>query len=258
MPGRGFFFAFTAVVSGIFSVVAKAEHDPPDFVHQPDVPKCTHVLGFSQTADWFLAPVFRRALQGAEIPPEAGAIFESIVDGDKWQLQWAGGAGVNVYANPDHPAWTSPVVSACEHKSDRPERLVYMVSGPHGLNVGAWVSDIEIVVQNIRAKFPSVRVIALQPVVGAPADEPGDACPTPTPSTGSGLVRASWQATPILEAIEIVAAAHGDVVVGATTRLRQCGHYVDSIGHIASSTLLSGAATAAVDTGLFYKDFDWR
>ncbi len=69
---------------------------------------CTLVLGFSQTADWYLAPLFRDA--GDPNRQEAGAIFESIVDGDRWQLMWTNGAGVNVYSNPDSEAWSAPII----------------------------------------------------------------------------------------------------------------------------------------------------
>lgn len=211
---------------------------------------CTLVLGFSQTADWYLAPAFR----GDPDRLEAGAIFESIVDGDRWQLQWAPGGGVNVYANPEAEAWNAPVFSPCVEGSGAPERIVYMVSGPFGDDVPAWVAEIEKALENIREKFPSAYVIALQPVVGAPADASGDECFL---GERNARVRASWQATPILEAIRGVASDYSDVVVGATTRLQSCSHYVDAIGHISNGESFSGAAHAAVTTGLFYRDFEF-
>ena len=214
---------------------------------------CTLVLGFSQTADWYLAPSSRRPDDPSH--PEVGAIFESIVDGDRWQLMWAGGAGVDVYSNPDAEAWSAPIISPCVEASDRPERIVYMISGPFGADVQAWVTDTEKALHNIRDKFPSVKAIALQPVVGAPADAPGDECFIPD---GGQRVRASWQATPILEAIELVAARLEDVVVGATTRVKHCSHFVDARGHISNGEMISGAADAAVTTGLFYRDFDFK
>ena len=72
---------------------------------------------------------------------------------------------------------------------------------------------------------------------------------------GNERVRASWQATPILEAIGIVADGLDDVVVGATTRLKFCSHFVDRLGHISNGEFISGAADVAVTTGLFYRDF---
>ena len=212
---------------------------------------CTLVLGFSQTADWYLAPAFRNNDPSL---PEAGAIFESIVDGDRWQLMWSNGAGVNVYSNPRSPAWNAPIISPCLEASDRPERIVYMISGPFGVDIQAWVAEIDEVLDNIRNRFPSAEVIALQPVVGAPPDAPGDECFTPD----GRRVRASWQATPILEAIETVVGRHSDVAVGATTRLKSCSHFVDFLGHISNGEMISGAADAAVTTGLFYRDFDFK
>ena len=214
---------------------------------------CTLVLGFSQTADWYVAPSFRRPDDPNH--PEIGAIFESIVDGDRWQLMWAGGAGVDVYSNPDAEAWSAPIISPCVEASDRPKRIVYMISGAFGEDVQAWVTEIENALHNIRNKFPSAEVIALQPVVGAPADAPGDECLL---SNGNQRVRASWQATPILEAIGIVADSLEDVIIGATTRVKYCSHFVDARGHISNGEMISGAAYAAVTTGLFYRDFDFK
>ena len=212
---------------------------------------CTLVIGFGQTADWYMAPVFRN---NGFNQPEAGAIFEAIVDGDRWQLMWTNGAGVNVYSNAEAPAWDAPILSPCVEGSDRPERIVYMISGPFAEDIDGWAAEIEKALGNIRDKYPSAAVIALQPVVGAPADAEGDECFMP----GGQRVRASWQATPIIAGIEKVARRHDDVVVGATTRLKQCSHFVDFLGHISNGESFSGAADAAVTTGLFYRDFDFR
>lgn len=216
-----------------------------------DTPTCTLVLGFSQTADWYMAPASRSDSDS----PVVGAIFESIVDGDRWQLKWAGGAGVNVYSNPDAGAWGAPIISPCVVGSGAPERIVYMISGPFGEDVPAWAAEIEKALDNIRDKFPSAEMIALQSVVGAPADAPGDECFV---EDGGQRVRASWQATPIIEAIRTVAAGHDDVLVGATTRLLSCDGFVDALGHISNGRSISGASYAAVTTGLFYRDFKFK
>jgi hypothetical protein len=209
---------------------------------------CTMVIGFSQTADWYLAPAYRNT------NPDEGAIFESIIDNDRWQLKWANGAGVNVYADPDNPAWDSLIVSPCTENSAAPERIVYMISGPHGEDVAGWIADIETALANIREKIPSAEIIALQPVIGAPADADGDECFTPQ----GQRVRASWQATPINSAITDVAERFNDVIEGATTRLLDCNGYTDFLGHISNGESVSGASYAAVTTGLFYRDFDFR
>lgn len=209
---------------------------------------CTMVIGFSQTADWYLAPAGRNGYIGK------GEIFESIVDDASWQLKWTNGAGVNVYANPDAQAWNSPVISPCSVNTDAPDRIVYMISGPHGEDIAAWSADIEVALGNIRQKIPSAQLIALQPVVGAPANAEGDECFTPN----GQRVRASWQATPILKAIENVSRRYDDVIIGATTRLLSCEGYTDFLGHINNGTQVRGGSYAAVTTGLFYRNFDWR
>ena len=136
-----------------------------------------------------------------------------------------------------------------------------MISGPFGEDVQAWATEIEKAVSNIRDKFPSVEAIALQPIVGGPADTPGNECIAPEPSRRGPTnprVRASWQATSILEAIEIVVDRLDGVIVGATTRVKYCSHYVDGLGHLSDGEMISGATDAAVTTGLFYRDFDFK
>ena len=53
-----------------------------------------------QTADWYLAPAFRNNDPNR---PEAG--------------------------------WNAPIISPCVKDSDRPERIVYVISGPFGADI---------------------------------------------------------------------------------------------------------------------------
>lgn len=207
-------------------------------------PDCTMVMGFSQTADWYMAPVRRST--NPDQPPQAAQIFESRVDSDRWELKWQGGAGVNIWSDPNHSAWDAPILFPCEAGSGQPDRIVFMISGPFGTDEEAWANEINIALDNIRDHFPSAQAIVLQPVVGAP--EGLDEC-----FHDGTRVRASWQAKHIVNAIEVVAPQHDDVVVGALTRVKSCDHYSDSLGHIDGG----GAAAAGADTGQFYSDFDW-
>jgi hypothetical protein len=122
-----------------------------------------------------------------------------------------------------------------------------MISGPFGTDEQAWADEINLALDNIRDRFPSAQVIALQPVVGAPVGL--DECVLES----GRIVRASWQYKHIVAAIEVVAAQHDDVVVGALTTVRSCDHYADPLGHLTEG----GAAAAAAATGNFYGDFDW-
>lgn len=205
---------------------------------------CTLVLGFSQTADWYMAPVDRSFDDSLS---QAAAVFESRLDGDNWQLMWFPGAGVNRWSDPNYVGWTfAPTLFPCATSSDAPERVVFMISGPFGSDVDAWADEIDEAISVIREKIPSADMIALQSVVGPPKGH--DEC-----LIDGNAVRASTQWKYIAEAIEQVAPEHEDVVVGALPRLHSCAHYTDTLGHIGGP----GGTSVAASLAKFYDRFDW-
>jgi len=182
---------------------------------QPPVPQenqftCTLVIGYSQVAQWY----------------EADDVFESTVDGARWELKWAGGAGVDRWSDPDNRAWSAELVSPCVSNADAPDRIVLSVSGPYGDDEDAWVEGINGSVALIRQRYPTARVIALIPVVGGPSHR--------TCELEGRSVRASWQHEHIDNAIEQVVAADrtGTLVVGPSPEVRTCDDYRDALGHL--------------------------
>lgn len=171
---------------------------------------CTLVIGYSQVAEWYLA----------------GGVFESIVDDDRWQLKWAGGAGVDRWRDPDNRAWGAQILSPCVDSSDDPDRIVLSVSGPYGEDEDGWVEATTAAVNLIRERFPSAEVIALMPVVGGPSHR--------TCEFNGRSVRASWQHAHIDNAIERVVAADrsGTLIVGPSPEVRTCDDYEDALGHL--------------------------
>ena len=171
---------------------------------------CTLVIGFSQTAEWY----------------EAGGAFESVVEDDRWQLKWAGGAGVDRWSDPDDVAWGAEVLSPCAAGSEAPDRIVLSISGPFGEDEDAWVGAIKGSVDLIRGGYPSARRIGLVPVVGGPSHRD---------CTFDGRrVRASWQHLYVDNAIEKVIDADrtGMLFAGPSPEVRTCDDYRDALGHL--------------------------
>jgi hypothetical protein len=111
------------------------------------------------------------------------------------------------------------------------DRVLLSISGPYGSDEKTWAEAIEATVANIRSRYPAVRRIILQAVVGGPNGEP-----CPAPGGGQRMVRASWQHPHIVNAIKVVVArsAGGTVgiVSGAQPTVRRCEDYADALGHL--------------------------
>jgi len=195
---------------------------------------CTLVIGYSQvgyqSTGWFHAG------------PNGSSNFESEVGDDNWQLLWNGGGGVDLWKDPNYQGWNNAIQSPCLNNSNAPRRVLLSVSGPHGSDNAAWVADIQATIATIRSKYPSVRSIFLQAVVGGPNHQ---IC-----YNGGDSVRASWQHPYIDAAIAQVAAADSRVHVGYSPEVLNCGHYIDSKGHFT----VQGARVAGQLIGSYYKN----
>lgn len=179
---------------------------------------CTMVIGYSQCGripdGWYVAGT------------DSISDFEQVVDNDKWQLLWGGGGGVDKWMDPDYQAWNNAIISPCSKNSNSPDRILLSVSGPHGTDITKWVIDIDSTISTIRSKYPSVKEIILQPVVGGPSHQ--------TCFNGVDSVRASWQHVYIDSAIAIVAANDTDVSAGCSPEVQACSDYTDAKGHLDS------------------------
>jgi hypothetical protein len=122
--------------------------EPPE---KKDPPKYASnlVIGYSQVAQWYDA-------------------FESVVENDRWELLWHGGAGVNRWSDPNYEGWSRPIQSPCKVRSADPDRVVLSISGPYGDDVDRWTRKTEETIKVIRTKYNNAMQIVLQPVVGGP------------------------------------------------------------------------------------------
>jgi hypothetical protein len=173
--------------------------------------RCTLVVGFSVTENWF----------------EGGA-FESIptIQDSQWELLAEGGADVSVWSNPSMPAYSRPPASAC---GEQPDRVVFQVAalGWRIRPLEDIVGDIRASIDNIRARWPTVRLVELVPIVGGPDAQQ---CVLPS-QAGSRIVDASGMNPVMTTAIAQVANGR-DVVAGPDLLLADCTQYLDGMGHL--------------------------
>jgi hypothetical protein len=196
---------------------------------------CTQVIGYSQVGaqnGWYVRD----------------GVFESIVGTDRWQLLWNGGAGVDLWQDPNYAGWNNALVSPCASNSTAPDRVLLSISGPYGSEEAAWGSAIHATIETIKLELPTARRIVLQAVAGGPAHE---MC-----FIGGTQVRASWQHKHIDNAIAVVVAARfgtlPEVVAGFSPEVRTCADYADTLGHLTTA----GAIAAAQAIGQYYAGGD--
>lgn len=183
--------------------------EPQPSTHQPSTGgstggyfACTLVIGFSQTGGWF----------------KSG--FESLVQDGKWELLTQSGGAIQLWADPGYSGWSQTIQSRCS--SGPVDRVLLNIAGESGSRVENWVEHIQATIANIRARFPGVRHIMLQPVVGGPQHS--------TCTFEGQTVRASFDQPYIDMAIsEIVG---GAIVAGASPVVANCSQYQDVLGHL--------------------------
>jgi len=217
------FFLVTRFLGILGLLIAAPAHgravEPPE---KKDPPKYASnlVIGYSQVAQWYDA-------------------FESVVENDRWELLWHGGAGVDRWSDPNYEGWSRPIQSPCKVRSGDPDRVVLSISGPYGDDVDRWTQKIEETVKVIRAKYKNAKQIVLQPVVGGP-----------------GTSRAARQHPFIVKAIERVVKADksGTISAGPSPQVSSSEDYRDALGHLTQQA----AGPVGKQIGEYYRKLDAR
>jgi hypothetical protein len=198
---------------------------------------CSQVIGFSQTGQWYT---------GESNTDLAG--FQAIVNNDRWQVLFRGGAGVEEWSDPNFVGWDVPLLAPCVDSADKPDRVILTISGDIGNVVNdpqVWADEIDRAITTITLKYDSVRQVLLQPVVGGPNDS---LC-----TFDNQEVRASVNHPVIDQAIERVVANHSvgiAVAAGFSPTVADCSDYRDTLGHL--TEMASDAVGRKI--GLFYLD----
>jgi hypothetical protein len=141
---------------------------------------CTEVIGFSQTAQWYW-----------------GGFIQSLTT-DNWQLRWRDGASIDLWANPNYEGWNDQYLSSRCGEWRPPDRVILNVSGDYNSDMMFWADRTQNAVTNVTRKYPTVRSIALQSVVGGPN---GTLCTTPA----GDVVRAAYNYPYINQGLRMLA-----------------------------------------------------
>lgn len=168
------------------------------------------MLGFSVTRQWY----------------EEGT-FESQpgIDDASWELIFEGGGDVSVWSNPAAQPYLSSPISECVSP---PDRALFQVAA-RGWRVRPaeeTVSELETVIANIRAAWPTVEVIELIPIVGGPGGQPCEAATQPGRTVDASAMN------PVMNTVIAEVADGRDVRAGPDLQLADCSQYADGIGHI--------------------------
>jgi hypothetical protein len=181
---------------------------------------CTQIIGFSQTRQWWLGTGTQN--------------FQTAINNPtQWQGLFVDGASIDHWANPNDPAWNTGLFNPCSFLSTDPDRVLLDVSGDYHSDLNFWITNMKAAITNIHNKYPNVRQIILQPVVGGPR---GGSCPTSDPASQFGTVRATYNFPFISQAIGQTASAAN--VIGNQPTVDVCANYLDWVGHL--DTTFSG------------------
>lgn len=177
-----------------------------------------------------------------------GYFIDDVPNPERHELLWFSGGAVDKWRDPNHVAWAGTsgaggaLVNPTAVRSGNPDRVVYCVSGmsidtpndypPGGYNpdVAVWVEDIQDVVDNIRAKYPHVKEIFLQPPIYGPA---GALCTGFQDATFNNVApyynRQTFHAPRVYSAIG--ALCKGNVRLGFVPVSPSCDMFADWAGH---------------------------
>jgi hypothetical protein len=186
---------------------------------------CTQIVGFSQSMQWYFGG------------------FRGTV-GSSWELRWVGGGSIGNWADPNYVGWTddSNQVDGCASNASSPDRALLNITDDFHSDISYWVTETTAAMNNLRRKYPSVRAIILQPVVGGPG---GSQC-----TFNGSVVRASFNYPYINQAIDQM--ANGTTVLkGMAPTVRTCADYADNMGHLTDSA----KGPIGVTIGNFYNSF---
>jgi hypothetical protein len=119
---------------------------------------CNLVFGVSPTGQWF----------------DSG--FLSLVDASRWEAIWIAHHYTNFWADPADSAWSLAFdpypgpAHQCAEGAQAPDRVLFVAVNWAYTTAAQWESDLTKIVQNLQAKYPSVRRIELMTLTRAPGN----------------------------------------------------------------------------------------
>ncbi len=180
--------------------------------------ECNLLLGSGVTSEWF------------------GAGFEQVVGDRYWQAIFSPQAQVRQWTDPSHPAWSQPLVSACMHNSDAPDRVVFVAESQDYKTKEQWLEALTGLVETLKKKYPSAKRIDLMTTMRGPKGAScGDARSTVAPYVD--------------DAVDNVATNYPDLVKAAPKfEMDDCSAFKKGGPHFSAE----GAAAAAKLIGEYF------
>jgi hypothetical protein len=113
---------------------------------------CSLILGIATTNEWFGG-------------------FEKVVDNARWELKFQDSAHIEKWADPANAVWSLPITSPCAQNADKPDRIVFMGVNYDYDTVDLFLPKYIAVLNNIKAKYPSVERIDVMTYTRGPGNK---------------------------------------------------------------------------------------
>ncbi|HVY37600.1 MAG TPA: hypothetical protein VHM31_06680 [Polyangia bacterium] len=181
---------------------------------------CNQVTGGKLTYEWFAAG------------------FETVVDDKRWQAKWREDAYVEQWADAQSSFWSAQVDSTCANGTNSPDRLVFGTVSFKYKTQAEWRTGITQAVNNLKARWPTVRRIDLVTQIRGPNNM---LCPTP-PTAGETIAVPAEQDAAMAD---VAAAFPGFVFVGPKVVAHSCsdfqggGPHLTAAGNMANMPVLA-------------------
>jgi hypothetical protein len=118
---------------------------------------CNLVIGNSTTQQWF----------------DDGFLAYPGIDATRWELFWVAHHYIDLWANPDDAAWSTPLDMgrACSAGATDPDRVIFVVTyAPPYPAEATYQTDLTSIVGDIQTKYPGVKSVELMTLVRAPGN----------------------------------------------------------------------------------------
>jgi hypothetical protein len=128
-----------------------------DAIAPPTAFTCNLLIGNSTTQQWF----------------DGGFLTYSGIDPTHWELYWVAHHYIDLWANPDDAGWATPfdMGHTCATDSATPDRVIFIVTyAPPYPTEATYQANTTSVVDNIIAKYPTVKRIELMTLIRSPGN----------------------------------------------------------------------------------------
>jgi len=113
---------------------------------------CSLILGILTTNEWFGG-------------------FEKVVDNARWEIKFQDSAHLEKWADPANAVWSLPITSPCTQNANAPDRIVFMGTNYDYDTVELFLPKYIAVLNNIKAKYPSVKRLDVMTYTRAPMNQ---------------------------------------------------------------------------------------